>query len=536
MKDKLYVQADSAEFYLNNSYPDDINEWIHYCHIYDGKEYKIFRNSHLEGKFRPELPNQFMFYNGSLRLGKHDDNYDKISLCGSMTSLIIWQDVISAEEIALLSEFKIIPRKEIFASDMIGTDYNITNGYLKYSNVTFRSMLTKDICKKLPNIIMFVGRFDMKRSQEICKYLGTTPFVPDTEEENIYLYNLRNNYRTGCTAKDYLWIAVTDAIEEGTWKKISNNTIISNSFFFERDGGVWQNCGIMTKTQPGWKDAACDFNLKSCATCLIQKSNKLNIKGMCFEYIFQTYFDIRGYYNKAPYFFGYYGWIIYKAKDDRTWFFVNDKGTTVASTKIKRDSWPLGRKIWTIATKICGYEKNDRISLILSVCKNDQFTCDNYACIHQDLYCDGFSDCSDYSDENNCKNYYIPDSYSNLIKPENVSGLLKDTNPLIIDFEIDIIRITRIDESRNNIGIEYESKVMWVDTRLTYYNLVDKRIANQIGEDDFKKIWLPKLNYPTLYNGNHKNIYQIVMIQKLAGKDEASFNDIYSGLFVRQEK
>ena len=182
MKDKLYVQADSAEFYLNNSYPDDINEWIHYCHIYDGKEYKIFRNSHLEGQFRPKLTNQFMFYNGSLRLGKHDDNYDKISLCGSMTSLIIWQDVISAEEIALLSEFKIIPRKEIFASDMIGTDYNITNGYLQYSNVTFRSMLTKDICKKLPNIIMFVGLFDIDRLQEICKYLGTTHFVPDTKE------------------------------------------------------------------------------------------------------------------------------------------------------------------------------------------------------------------------------------------------------------------------------------------------------------------------------------------------------------------
>ena len=123
---------------------------------------------------------------------------------------------------------------------------------------------------------MFVGLFDTDRSQEICKYLGTSPFVPDTKEENIYLYNLRNNYRTGCAAKDYLWIAVTDSIEEGNWKKISNNKSISNSIFFERDGGIWQNCVVIKSTDlHGWKDRVCHFNIHSCATCQIQEQGGL---------------------------------------------------------------------------------------------------------------------------------------------------------------------------------------------------------------------------------------------------------------------
>ena len=168
---------------------------------------------------------------------------------------------------------------------------------------------------------------------------------------------------------------------------------------------------------------------------------------------------------------GYYGWQIYRDLDEKTWILQDDNGDPVANTTLGIGQYPMGKKIWITARRICEYSKYEQITLLLSACEDDQFTCNNFECIHEDRYCDGHSHCSDFSDETQCKTYTIPDSYSKQIYVHH--------EKLNVDIEVQIIRLIHVDDVRNTIAIEYNCSAIWTDDRLIYYNLNENPVENQ---------------------------------------------------------
>ena len=64
--------------------------------------------------------------------------------------------------------------------------------------------------------------------------------------------------------------------------------------------------------------------------------------------------------------------------------------------------YPVGGYVWMVTRNRFPIEDGDSTELILTRCKEDQFTCDLGTCVSLDHQCDQKDDCEDQSNENNC--------------------------------------------------------------------------------------------------------------------------------------
>ena len=64
--------------------------------------------------------------------------------------------------------------------------------------------------------------------------------------------------------------------------------------------------------------------------------------------------------------------------------------------------YPLGHNFWDVYNDSCSVEEHSRIPLMLHVCSESQFNCNNGHCVKMDDRCDGRFDCEDMSDELEC--------------------------------------------------------------------------------------------------------------------------------------
>ena len=95
------------------------------------------------------------------------------------------------------------------------------------------------------------------------------------------------------------------------------------------------------------------------------------------------------------------------------WFISNDKGKQVIL-----NIFFISYQVITCNLVLeCNKGKPYNITMKLSGCADDEFTCDDGQCIQMRDRCDQILDCRDKSDEQNCKIIIIKDGYNNAIPP-----------------------------------------------------------------------------------------------------------------------
>ena len=90
-----------------------------------------------------------------------------------------------------------------------------------------------------------------------------------------------------------------------------------------------------------------------------------------------------------------------------------------AKTDASTMSYALGRNNWTISgdNQKCSEGKDYTIALKLSVCKEDEFTCNDGHCVKMEERCNQMSNCKDDSDEVGCKILVLKESYNKRVPP-----------------------------------------------------------------------------------------------------------------------
>ena len=77
----------------------------------------------------------------------------------------------------------------------------------------------------------------------------------------------------------------------------------------------------------------------------------------------------------------------------------------LATSNAKRTSLLLGPHKWTLHndSKLCSIFKTYTTELKLTGCSKEDFTCSDGSCVPMTQRCDGKNDCSDETDESECK-------------------------------------------------------------------------------------------------------------------------------------
>merc|ERR1712013_976509 len=161
---------------------------------------------------------------------------------------------------------------------------------------------------------------------------------------------------------------------------------------------------------------------------------------------------------------------------------------------------PFGPLKWKIPSNICGDGKSYR-DLMFVRCYDKDFPCNSGECVLLSQRCDGRGDCSDDSDELNCKTLYWKNklTYSKEIPPPKSKA--KDaTNKTVVAISITMVNILDVKELNGIWRPKFILQMEWFDSRIKMQNLNDDMQLNVLVSEERNDPWLPIV----IFNNHNK--------------------------------
>ena len=141
----------------------------------------------------------------------------------------------------------------------------------------------------------------------------------------------------------------------------------------------------------------------------------------------------------------------------------------------------------------CSKDLNMTISIVLTACQEEEFTCRDGLCINMVERCDKIIDCpNDSSDEENCGMINFDQTYKKEFSPvtKYEDKTIKKTD---IRISVDLLTILKIKEVDSIFACQLNLYLSWVDQRLLYNNLKKDPNYNTLSVKERSSIWMPKI-------------------------------------------
>ncbi|KAL7638642.1 UNVERIFIED_CONTAM: hypothetical protein RMT77_011214 [Armadillidium vulgare] len=495
-----------------------INQWEHYCHVFEHPKYSLYINGKLTGQAQLKRSPKILPMNGSIFVGQKQEKFrggfDKYqSLSAEMTQINVWSRSLNASEIKAIADC----RRNV-NGDIITSQSKFEMSKVPHVDVPLESICTRNNNR---SFIVFPLLRSYHDATTFCQNnLGLHLFTPVKEEENLELFNISSTFQE-CFANSLqvTWIGSSDIEEEGVWISQNNKSLVKYTSWSpgEPSGGSDFNCASMEKYNGYWMDAKCLATF--CFACQIPQNHIFYLRGLCFFSKPESQFKIYGYKNEQPYFLGFYDLVIYF---NTTYWLIwdRDSNTTLAYLDAL---YPFGRKSWTFEDKFCSYKTPNKLfNLSFSSCLDHQFMCYNGPCIPLGKRCNIFMDCDDGSDEEGCSFIDFPKNYKNQNPPP---GNVKN-EPLKIQISIDIRKISNIDDISSTFSAEFYVHCQWQDRTLKYRNLRHNKSLNKLNEQTSAIIWKPKISFLNIDEGEWKILDEAVYMEVIGESSPYNFNEL----------
>ena len=141
----------------------------------------------------------------------------------------------------------------------------------------------------------------------------------------------------------------------------------------------------------------------------------------------------------------------------------------------------------------CSKDDNITVSIVMTTCTDDEFTCENGFCVSMADRCNKIIDCpKDSSDEDNCHMINLDRTYKKEFAPARIDenkNIIKTT----IVVSVDLVTILKIDEVDSNFSCQLKLQLIWFDQRLTYNNLKKDSNYNALSEEERNMVWTPQI-------------------------------------------
>ncbi|XP_037776717.1 gamma-aminobutyric acid receptor subunit beta-like [Penaeus monodon] len=321
--------------------------------------------------------------------------------------------------------------------------------------------------------------------------------VPTSEDEQQELYEMASTIAHICAPDGgaIMWLGISDAANEGVWQAMdTTNLTYENWGDNQPNGGVIENCAVMkgAVSRGEWADNSCRKSFKYCPVCRLVVPNYLRFRGICDSNLYDDRLILTGMKNNKPYFRGYYRSQVYYSSTGE-WLLENIllPETFAVMEESGSIDFPIGRHMWVFSHGFCGKPPGTAISLALTQCESDEFTCNNGNCIPLGEVCDRRAQCTDKSDEFNCTLVLRPEGYQSSLPPE--APLSEGPLPVILNITIDSFR--EIDAINSRFIVELQIRMIWKDVRLQYLNLKSDRQLNLVLEKAANEMWVPAVDF-----------------------------------------
>ena len=121
--------------------------------------------------------------------------------------------------------------------------------------------------------------------------------------------------------------------------------------------------------------------------------------------------------------------------------------------------------------------------------------CNDGNCIDLSKKCDIINDCFDSSDEHFCSLLSMKHYGQNYNPFMADIGFDEDSKivPAAVNISIDLMKITGIKEIEMKFEMKFNLLVDWIDSRLTWMNLLTNKSLNLLFDDEIAKMWVPTL-------------------------------------------
>ena len=297
------------------------------------------------------------------------------------------------------------------------------------------------------------------------------------------------------------WVGIKKNVAANKWTNPYTGEVINyeGAWYGDEPSDTDHDCAHVWTTNPkdevlkSWYSSKCS-DRSSCAICKLQDINKrLILKGLCeadyLEQVFDTRYFIFGSINSKLHFQGIMASHIFMDNNGQ-WRLesYNDKSKyAVMSLKDSTDSFPLGRKTWTVRKGICEMEDEQK-TLTFSVCEGGMFTCDDGECIELTKKCNLEEDCSDGTDEIYCDNIDFSSGYRTSLAPRTDGGVKLFVNVSVSTFPT-------ISTEELQFIANFELSLRWEDQRLKYKNLRNITNLNKIEQRDIDRMWKPSVDF-----------------------------------------
>ncbi|XP_069184716.1 uncharacterized protein [Procambarus clarkii] len=527
----VYIRENSQFFRYNNKRHTAIESldlasllrhWHHYCHVFSGDTYTMYVDGAALASGSIMVDDRVIPLNGTFVVGQEQDGLSKKFekhqiLKGFVTQLNFWNYGLSDSDIEMAATCKENLKGNIFSTDK--DSFELIN-----ADVTIRPLT--DLCFHNEDFLVIPGGRTFEESRRMCHMIGSNMFIPPTWNIGDKV-NKTLNEEYICV-KAALWIGITDENEEGIWRRVSDDKIVTDKFWKtgQPDNTPEENCIFIDGGDAQWNDYSCKEN-KACAACQDPQSSPMFLRGICKERLTEIMFEILGYYKSKPYFHGFYGLMIIQPID-KQWFLTDTVlNVSLASLTVASDTvYPLGRHHWTLLKPMCEQAVGTTRELTLSICKKGQYMCNDGECIDLAARCDAKSDCGDETDEDSCSILQVPAGYPSFKPPKNLEDPSQPLQPYL---RFQFLRFLKIEDVEETINLEFVVYIMWKDSRLTYMNLRDNIYANKLPEKETDRIWKPKLQFPNVKDGKLDMLEEHLYIQKEGNSRPKDFNAVYMG-------
>jgi hypothetical protein len=150
----------------------------------------------------------------------------------------------------------------------------------------------------------------------------------------------------------------------------------------------------------------------------------------------------------------------------------------------------LGRNVWEIKT--AGSSNKDKLYYNLSMhpCLPEEFVCNDGSCTLDEKRCDGAYDCTDNSDEVDCKFILFTNDYDK----EVIVPLWSDKK-LKLKLNLHLQEVLDIKINDGKIDLKLNVTAIWLDQRLSYIYVNEDIRLNILSSNEFDSVWKPKFIY-----------------------------------------